>query len=72
MENNNEENFISPYEVLGIDTNCNIYEVKQTFQKMAKITHPDKHGGDDEFFNLVYKSYKIIMEEKKIRRKRCS
>jgi len=65
MENNNNDDFISPYEVLGIDVNCNIYEVKQAFSKMAKITHPDKHGGDDEFFNLVYKSYKIIKEEKK-------
>ena len=64
MENNNEDDFISPYDVLGVDVNSSIKEVKQAFANMAKITHPDKHNGNEDFFNLVYKSYKIITAEK--------
>lgn len=55
---------IDPYEVLGVDKNCNGDEVKKAYYNKAKENHPDK-GGDSKKFALVKLSYDTLKDSAK-------
>ena len=40
------------YEILGLDSSATQKDVKQAFRKMARHTHPDHHGKQEEFIKL--------------------
>ena len=53
---------ISPYNVLNINPNSTLDEVKNKFKKLAVQYHPDK-GGDKNIFNLLVHSFKQIVKD---------
>lgn len=49
----------TPYEVLGIDENASIQEVRRAYRERVKDAHPD-HGGSREAFQRVRTAYERI------------
>lgn len=52
------------YKTLNITYPSNIFEIKQSFRKLAKKYHPDKYDGGDDTFKRIFKAYKILSNEK--------
>lgn len=53
----------SPYDVLGISNNATEEEIKSTFRRLAKATHPDLNSGDSEAtarFKRIAEAYAIL------------
>jgi hypothetical protein len=48
------------YEILGIDREATIEEIKQAFRKKALEFHPDKCGGDGEMFIKIREAYETL------------
>ena len=50
--------------VLGIDISQKITKeyVKAKFRKLAKLTHPDKKGGNTEHFQVLHNAFKKIIK----------
>lgn len=59
-----------PYEILEVDKNATLREIKKSYRRLALIYHPDKNQGNAEAqhkFILISKSYECFTnEEKKI------
>lgn len=56
-----------PFEILGIDRNATIEEVKSLYRSLASHLHPDKTGGNKELetqFKEVTEAYKEIIKIK--------
>jgi curved DNA-binding protein CbpA len=51
--------FIDLYDIIGIDMEANIDEIKSAYIKLAKTHHPD-HGGNSEMFQQITKAYEIL------------
>jgi len=52
------------YEILGVDENAPIDEIKKTYRKLAMEHHPDK-GGDEEKFKKISQAYETLGDENK-------
>jgi DnaJ-class molecular chaperone len=52
------------YEILNIEKNSSIDDIKKSYKKMVKIHHPDK-GGKKEDFEKVRLAYEILSDENK-------
>jgi DnaJ-class molecular chaperone len=52
------------YEILGIQKNAEVGDIKKSFMKLAKTHHPDK-GGDVEEFKKIQHAYEILSDENK-------
>lgn len=50
----------NPYEVLGVEKDCQQGEITKAFRKKAQKCHPDKEGGSDEAFQEVNRAYQQI------------
>ncbi|OGJ56569.1 molecular chaperone DnaJ [Candidatus Peribacteria bacterium RIFCSPHIGHO2_02_FULL_52_16] len=56
------------YDVLGIQKNASVDDIKQAYRKMSKELHPDKHKGDkaaEQKFKEVNEAYEILGNAKK-------
>jgi DnaJ-class molecular chaperone len=57
-----------PYQVLGISKSADEAAVKSAFRKLAKESHPDRHGGDTkakEKFAKINAAYEILKDKEK-------
>ena len=50
--NISEKSLINPYELLGVNINSCLKEVRKSYYNFAKICHPDK-GGDKKDMYIV-------------------
>lgn len=60
----------NPYKVLGLKNNASLSEIKSAFRSLAKRTHPDVNGGDQELtlrFKEVAEAYAILSDPKQKR-----
>lgn len=53
------------YEVLGITSNVDIYEIKSAYRKLAMLYHPDRETGNAETFKLINEAYSILSDNEK-------
>lgn len=59
------------YEVLGVEKNANLSEIKKQFKKLAKEYHPDKQINDEdkikseEKFKEINEAYNVLSDENK-------
>lgn len=49
-----------PYEILGLDKNVSVDEVKKQYRKLAKQYHPDKQTGKEDQFLRIKEAYDSI------------
>lgn len=64
----NELNFeINYYEILGIEKNSSIEEIKKAYRQKAKEWHPDicKKDNAEEMFKQINQAFKILKNEEK-------
>lgn len=54
---------IDPYRVLEIPSNATFNDAKSAFKKKAKIYHPDRIGGNTNQFQLITKSFMLLVEK---------
>jgi len=53
---------INPYQLLGVNTNSTISELKKNYYNLALICHPDR-GGEKEEMQMLHSSYKYVLEQ---------
>ena len=54
------------YEILGVDKNASIEEIKSEYRKLAKKYHPDLNQGDEEAaekFKEATAAYEVLGDE---------
>jgi molecular chaperone DnaJ len=59
---------MNPYEVLGVDKNASLDEIKKAYRKLSKKYHPDITKGDKELeekFKEVSEAYSILSDPNK-------
>ena len=52
------------YNILNVDKNSTIDEIKKQYKKLAVKYHPDK-GGDPEEFKKISEAYSVLSDESK-------
>lgn len=55
----------NPYEVLGVPINASTEEIKSSFRRLAKSTHPDLNGGSQQMtaqFREIAEAYAILTD----------
>jgi len=55
---------VNLYDVLDVQQDCEIKEIKNAYRTLVKKFHPDKPGGDAEMFELVTHAYNILANPK--------
>ena len=58
----------SPYELLGVDRNADLDEIKRAYRQLAKELHPDANAGDEaaaERFKHVTAAYNLLADKRK-------
>lgn len=61
----------NPYELLEVDTNASVTEIKKSYRKKAKQYHPDLNPGDEEaaeHFKELSEAYAILSDDEKRRK----
>src|SRR5271165_5413102 len=56
------------YEVLGVERNASIDDIKKSYRKLAVKFHPDKNPGDaaaEEKFKELGEAYEVLIDENK-------
>lgn len=59
---------MNPYDVLGVDIEATLEEIKAAYRKCAKATHPDTHPNDPEAvskFQQVNEAYTTLSDPEK-------
>ncbi len=51
-----------PYEILEVDDDADVDEIKEAYRRRAEETNPDAQGGDEEAFSRVQEAYERLME----------
>tara|TARA_R110000772_G_scaffold2855_2_gene10434 strand:+ start:45 stop:785 length:741 start_codon:yes stop_codon:yes gene_type:complete len=51
---------INYYELLQVTHKFEKSELKKNYRTLSKLHHPDKNGGDSDYFKLLAESYKIL------------
>ena len=63
------QSFLSLYDILNVNRNSTLDEIKSSFRKLAKIHHPDKNNNSVESnisFITINNAYKILSNPAKI------
>jgi len=55
------------YDLIGVDRNATLHEIRSKFRAKVLAEHPDK-GGDPKKFQLLNKAYNILTDQEKRRR----
>jgi len=55
------------YELIGVEKNATLHEIRSKFRAKVLAEHPDK-GGDPKKFQLLNKAYNILTDQEKRRR----
>jgi len=55
------------YELIGVDKNATLQEIRANFRQKVLAEHPDK-GGDPKRFALLNKAYNVLTDQEKRRR----
>lgn len=58
-----ESSYKDYYKILGVQHTAKIDEIKETYRKLVKATHPDIVGGDGEKFKMISEAYEILGSE---------
>ena len=58
----------NPFQVLGVDENATVDDIKKAYRKLAVMHHPDKTGGDDAHFKRITQAYEEIGDEQALKR----
>ena len=53
---------VNLYDILNVDNDATLKEIKSSYHKLSKEHHPD-HGGDEEIFELIVHSYNILRND---------
>ena len=56
---------VDPYRLLQLGKNYTLQQLKDSYKKLALITHPDRPGGSNEKFQIATKAYMTLLEELK-------
>jgi curved DNA-binding protein CbpA len=54
------ENFIDFYEILDVDMEATVEEIKKKYIEMAKKFHPDQKTGNVDIFQKISKAYEVL------------
>lgn len=57
---------INYYEILEINKQASLEEIKKSYKKLAIKHHPDK-GGDPDYFNNISEAYQVLSDPDKRR-----
>jgi len=55
------------YELIGVERNATLHEIRSKFRAKVLAEHPDK-GGDPKKFQLLNKAYNVLTDQEKRRR----
>ena len=55
---------LDPYEVLNVDYNTTLKDLRKSFRKLILLAHPDR-GGDPIKFNIIKQAYSYIFHDLK-------
>ncbi len=55
---------IDLYDVLLVEPDCTINDIKEAYKKLAQKYHPDKKGGDVKMFELITHAYNELRNPK--------
>lgn len=61
-KNNLEDKLINPYDLLGLNIDSSIRELKKQYYNMALLCHPDR-GGNNNDMNVVCLAYNYIKKQ---------
>jgi molecular chaperone DnaJ len=56
---------MNPYEVLGVDRDATVEDIKKVYRKLSKQHHPDMKDGDAEKFKEIASAYEILSDPQK-------
>ena len=54
----------NPYEILGLNSNASLNDIKTSYKKNALKHHPDR-GGDEAIFKEMTEAYSILSDPEK-------
>lgn len=63
---NGEVQRFDPYQILGIDQEASVSDIKKSYRKLSLKYHPDKNPGDkvaEEMFMKIAKAYESLTDE---------
>ena len=58
---------MSLYNILGLNKDASLEQIKKAYRKLALIHHPDRGGNEEEFKNIT-KAYEILSDDEKRKR----
>lgn len=53
------------YDILNLDYNCTIEEIKKQYKRLALVYHPDKNDGNESRFKKITSAYHILSNAEK-------
>ena len=51
-----------PYDILQLDRNANVNQLKKAYLRLARVYHPDK-GGSPALFNIIEQAYQTLLNK---------
>ena len=53
------------YDVLGVNKNASMQDIKKAYRKLSFKYHPDKNGGHDSEFKRINDAYSVLSDSEK-------